>query len=597
MKKFSTTITIFFSSLFFLNSCNQTEDVLISQDNCFSLSCFQTGWTEDSSREQTRVVTDSEGKGSFVENDCIEIQIKSEAKTTTTQLTYVGGQWTPNLQRSDYGKGELHLTGIFPILSQYEGDVSARKISLPVQQHDKQNYAAADILFGSTTVDASSTSAVMQFRHALHRIFINLKGSVPDDLKIEIRSRTEGKISIASGNVTLTEEAEPTYTWITPQQETSNIYTAIILPQEAEAYRNGDGLIRLTSEGKSVTYPLNSDIESFSPGMQTTFNLTLKSDETGGSADMDFCNQTYWVYGITSPDFPGKENIQSYTVDVSSFPEGEWMRYAYEKLGLPNEENYLTWKEGCGWYDCNKTFQYIGDRNMCWAATASNLIHWWLEHNRKYIEAYEAKYGGDPCPMGYRKMTEKDQNHSEVFNFFKASFPNQGSWDTGGVNWFINGNKQNLTYCYNENFEGFFSKVFSKSDAVATETRNLSKENFNLWMKNAFRTNKAIGFSANGFVGPNGSRHSMTIWGAEFDAEGNVAFLYFCDNNYGEEEPNHASMRRFKVKYKENTTQGTYLTPLDYNDGTQPKAQAVIGSLTLVDLRLDIWKAAFPDVK
>ena len=56
-------------------------------------------------------------------------------------------------------------------------------------------------------------------------------------------------------------------------------------------------------------------------------------------------------------------------------------------------------------------------------------------------------------------------------------------------------------------------------------------------------------------------------------------------------------MRRFKVKYKENTTQGTYLTPLDYNDGTQPKAQAVIGSLTLVDLRLDIWKAAFPDVK
>lgn len=132
---------------------------------------------------------------------------------------------------------------------------------------------------------------------------------------------------------------------------------------------------------------------------------------------------------------------------------------------------------------------------------------------------------------------------------------------------------------------------------VATETRNLSKENFNLWMKNAFRTNKAIGFSANGFVGPNGSRHSMTIWGAEFDAEGNVAFLYFCDNNYGEEEPNHASMRRFKVKYKENTTQGTYLTPLDYNDGTQPKAQAVIGSLTLVDLRLDIWKAAFPDVK
>lgn len=42
---------------------------------------------------------------------------------------------------------------------------------------------------------------------------------------------------------------------------------------------------------------------------------------------------------------------------------------------------------------------------------------------------------------------------------------------------------------------------------------------------------------------------------------------------------------------------GAYITPLDYNDGTLPKTQSLITVLTLVDLRQDIWKKAFPDVK
>lgn len=151
------------------------------------------------------------------------------------------------------------------------------------------------------------------------------------------------------------------------------------------------------------------------------------------------------------------------------------MRIAYEKLGLPNEVQYLTWTEGCGWYDCNKTFNYKGDGNMCWAASASNLIHWWLEQNKKYVEAYETKYG-TTCPKGYQLMTADHQDHSEVFNFFKASYPNKGSWDTGGVNWFINGDKKNLIYSYNENFKGFFSKVFSTKDVIATETHNTQKK-------------------------------------------------------------------------------------------------------------------------
>lgn len=590
-----TTFTKIFSAsvccLFLLSwaSCQPCDEVSVHDDNLY-LTCSKSGWTS-----YTRLTTDKEGNGAFSEGDRIELQQATGQTASTSEMEYNCGQWTPSLKRNG-NTDPLTLSAIFPVLPPANGKEAIRSLSLPPDQSLPASYAAADVLFGSTTVNATDASAVLTFRHALHRLQINLKGNIPADLLIEIRSYTEGDISLTDGSVTLKAPQAPS--WIIPQKEDASTYTAIILPQEASPYHNGEGLLRLTSGGKTVTYPLNTDIKDFAPGMQTTLNLTLKQAGGNGVADLDFSNQTFWVYGITSPPFPGQENIKTYSTStwVTNFKEGEWLRYAYEEIDLPNEEHYLTWKEGCGWFDCNKSFEYKGDRNMCWAATASNLIHWWLENNRAYVNAYEAKYGGDPCPTGYRKMTEKDQQHSEVFNFFKECYPDMGSWDTGGVNWFVNGDKRNLIYSSNEDFTGFFHQVFTKDTPVATETRNTSKKNFNQWIKDAFRKHNAIGFSANGFVGPNASRHSMTIWGAEFDEEGNVAFLYFCDNNYGEIEPNHGSLRRFKVVYSESTSQGTYLTPLDYRDGTQPKSKALICSITLVDLRRDIWKAAFPEI-
>lgn len=174
---------------------------------------------------------------------------------------------------------------------------------------------------------------------------------------------------------------------------------------------------------------------------------------------------------------------------------------------------------------------------------------------------------------------------------------NKGSWETGGVNWFINGDKKNLNASNDESFPGFFCQVFSKKDVVATDTYNMSKKNFNDWMKDAFRNHKAIGFSVYGFSNANEGLHAMTVWGAEFDAEGNVAYLYFCDNNSAEDEPNHASLRRFKVVYEGTGTRETYIAPLDNVDGTPVKRKSMVCTLTLVDLRQDIWQKAFPEIK
>lgn len=227
-----------------------------------------------------------------------------------------------------------------------------------------------------------------------------------------------------------------------------------------------------------------------------------------------------------------------------------------------------------------------------------------MEQNKEYIDAYDKTFGPEydymSRPSEYHRMTADNQQHSAVFNFFKASFRNIGGWECGGTNWFVNGNDKNI-YPQNAGFHGFFSNVFSKNDNIAEEATNMSKENFNLCMKRAFRENKAIGFSVYGFANPNSGVHAMTIWGAEFDANGDVAYIYFCDNNSSEGEPNHASIRRFKVVYDDSTIpelSGKYAFLMTLPDnGNTTTYKASFTSLTVVDLRRDIWQKYFPDIK
>lgn len=581
-------------SMLFLMSCDRTEDISFSNNEDFTLECAKSAWSQDS-----RAVVDDEGIGHFEEGDRIDVWTKVGEETSSVWLQYEGGRWTPSLRRVNNGQGTWALSALFPVLSQPVGDATRRILNLPLNQSIVENKQEADILFAQTTVGAEETSAKLLFKHALHQITIHLKGTVPEDVKVQIRSCTNGEISVVDGRVYLPKKS---YYWITPLQTADHTYSAIILPQDAFDYQRGAGLLRLTYGEKEISYSLDAEVQSFKPGMQTTLNLTLKSAETGDEVvDTEFANQTHWVYGITSPVCPTLDEIQTYHVWESNIPDGVWFRYLYN--GLLDNVNYLTWKEGCGWYDCNKTFGYKGgDGNMCWAATASNLLHWWLNHNSKYVQAYEARYPGNPCPKVYHQMTESKQDHSEIFNFFKKSFPNLGSWETGGVNWFINGDGRNLNANYNKDFKGFFCEVFAKDNAVATETHNMSKENFNRWIKEAFRTHKAIGFSVFGFANAGSGMHAMTIWGAEFDADGNVAYLYFCDNNQSEQDPNYGAVKRFKVTYKLgetaiDKTRETFLSPLDKLDGTPSKAVSTICSLTLVDLRQDIWQKAFPNMK
>ena len=341
----------------------------------------------------------------------------------------------------------------------------------------------------------------------------------------------------------------------------------------------------------------------------------IKSITATAEADA-FANKTCWVYGVDAPDFPGVKNVTTYPLWTTQYPKGEWMRYDYTSINLDIESQKLTWKENCGWYDCNKTYEYDGatDDNMCWAAAASNLLHWWLVNNKKYIDKYDAdpEYGQE-CQ--FKRPSEVflppvlpnyASNKSEVFKFFINSFLNRAGWCSSGVNWFINGNTTNISAPFRddkiqESFNGFFSDVFSKNDVIAIDSRMMTKDNFNAMMKQAFTENKAIGVVVYDIVGASTGMHSMTIWGAEFDEEGNVAYVYYNDNNLPDQDPNGASLIRFAVTYQKRTDissdeEYAYFTQLPKPLGGV-RSSYPISALILVDLRQDIWKKVFPDVE
>lgn len=460
ISKIKTYIYSFICCSSLLISCTYDND-LREENEELVINCNKSiSWSN------SRITMDDNGSGNFTNGDRIDLMVISGTDKRSMQPEFSAGQWTPSLKRSDFSSDELKLSALFPVLP--SDGYSDRTISIPVDQTTQDNQVTTDVLYANSVAGYSDSSVSLQFEHALHRVCINLKGYVPDDLQMEIYSITEGNISVENGKVSLS--GDNVRKWIKPFKENQYTYTAIILPQDATPYHSGDGFIRLTTGGKIVSYSLDKSISSFDQGMQTTINLKLKSSETG-DVDPEFSNQIRWVYGVKAPNFPGKENIRTYEVGEYDVEEGIWLRYAYENMYPPQpiETQYLTWKEGCGWYDCNKSFEYKGDRNMCWAAGASNLIHWWIEHNRKFIDAYDEKYKLEPdyikCPDKYSKMTEENQHHSEVFNFFKSSFRDKGSWDTGGVNWFINGDRKNISPDI-LNFKGFFSHVFTKDDKV-----------------------------------------------------------------------------------------------------------------------------------
>lgn len=205
-------------------------------------------------------------------------------------------------------------------------------------------------------------------------------------------------------------------------------------------------------------------------------------------------NKTIWIYGL------------------SGIPDSQVWK---DIIGMTNLKG-LKWNDTYGWFDCNKKdpsgeSAYNSDDKLCWAAAASNIIYWWLKQNKEYINRYN--YNG---PSKYNSSLD-----CEVFEWYKKHFPNEGNHVALALNWFFTGYYPQG----NKPGGGFFEDLFSEEKTIC-ETQAAYNQ-FTELMKKALSSQTAIA-CAHSF---GRQTHAINIWGAEFDASGEITHLYITDNN------------------------------------------------------------------
>ena len=330
--------------------------------------------------------------------------------------------------------------------------------------------------------------------------------------------------------------------------------------------------------------------------------------------DEKYRNKTVWVRGVNAPAWD--KNTAYEVKDMFDKPKEKVWIHEYESKasdGSRIDYQFLAWQPEYGYFDVKKTYNKVpgasDDAYMCWAASASNIVYWWLYHNRKYIEAYDKKYGNTDGSKRYTRPSNHFEYPMKTYpimeEFFKRYFLNKGGKSTGAVEYFISARRNDLPAApKNEGFTGFFSKVFSKNTTFAESFYSMRKEPLNAKVKKALEEGKAINFIVAEWAKEPGP-HVMTVWGFDFDDEGCISAVYFVDNNNNSNTYHKQSLKRYQVVFEapdyNKTIQVMYIHHPVVADPSikSPKAarKHKVNGLEFYDLRQDIWKQHFPDVE
>ena len=273
---------------------------------------------------------------------------------------------------------------------------------------------------------------------------------------------------------------------------------------------------------------------------------------------------TKWVHGVEKPN-NGKK-VPVIGDDGVQLQEGGQLLFY--------NQNYVSvWKENenTKFFNVRKlkfvmpatmtTYCYQGsDSNMCWAMTASNMLHWWGEQNKELINRYKNKYGST-YDFSYTKglQDNKEYEKSKIAALFRSNCVNSGNEIRNGLEGF-------LFSSANSPFKGipspkYFDKVFSKDNNIVNVKTPHSKKEFERILKEAFDSKKAIGLDTRD---GRGNLHAITLWGAAFDGDENIIAIYIADNNNPNNEMITYGIRYQKNIYEENEEENNYPYLINY---------------------------------
>ncbi len=229
-------------------------------------------------------------------------------------------------------------------------------------------------------------------------------------------------------------------------------------------------------------------------------------------------------------------------------------------LGVAQAET--VWLDGVdqysGWTDYNKSNPKAedGDNNLCWAASASNVINWW---QKRYVTPSAAPTG------------------EAIWSTFKASTSGDVGGNTiGAMQWWLTGwysydgspdaefyagwamedesiinktiNKDTYFEGYYRYLEGNLESVYENKwvdhlqrfmndlDAgVNVDNKREGYTGLSYTLKEAISGGAGVSVSLKTDIGG----HAVTLWGAEFNEDGNLIGMWLTDsddNQYGKHE-------------------------------------------------------------
>ena len=476
------------------------------------------------SQAGTRMQVGDKGNEAFQLNDQMSLFVTPKEQgvtalfTRTLELTATG--WSPELTWQEIKSEHAKFTAFYPLVSNPNAETFVHSVA--TDQRTKEAYAASDLL--SASVEASKGAPVtLEFQHRLSLIALHLTSEHTftaeqlEQAMVRVHACPSVEVRVADGEISAPKrqlEVED----VVFHPSSGGVYYVILPPQPIQDIWR-EGWIDITIGQQTYTYkaPLQLNggdaFTALQPGQQLTLKLKLDKNQPGDG----WVGKKVWTYGL--------KNMP---------PADEW-GYAFSTV--KGDKRYSTmglkWKADYGWYDCNKTNPSAGsggDSEMCWAAAASNMIHWWLDQNKEYVD--RLGYDG---PKDYIRSTE-----SAVFNLYKEAFYNEGQHSYNALNWFFTGCPMEIGV-ENEVKHGFFKAVFGEKTEVTTYV-SISDDD-----AAAFQNQEAIECT---ILFKSGYLHAINLWGAKFDEKGEVSHIYITDNNDTDldSQPEHPYLDRFQTQ-------------------------------------------------
>ena len=242
------------------------------------------------------------------------------------------------------------------------------------------------------------------------------------------------------------------------------------------------------------------------------------------------------------------------------------------------DHGYIDYKapfeEGQGYFDVNKapfgTNKEI-DRNLCFAAAASNTLHWYLQQNKKEIQDYIEDNGDVIRTVGantysLREMLNQDveQQGSLIYQYFKEMYGNneRGYYTVPLMDLFLNGyapKEDRKTNIEDKDLQpdargGFLYGIIGTKPQTGMQFVN-SLSDLGNSLQHYLSNNFVVCLSYTTFS----YNHVVTLWGAEYDESGLLRAVYVTDSDDQDETgvETDVAMKRYVVKGKDDFS---YLT-------------------------------------